>query len=1571
MEHEGSRQGDNTLGQRDGSSSRTGSDLTTSRRSFLAASGALAAGATLPVSARTPGENSVNQESVPDEPDEDGEVRHFDVHAIDVDIVYNRYGLHQPVGVMYALEEDLDEIRDVSGKYPCGNNVVFEDDDTEVFCDDVPEEKRADGDTRLIQPLTLRANKGDIIEIKFHNDLDRCASMHQTGLPFDVEESDGMEVGQNPSTIVPPGESRTYRWYASEFGGHFFFDGANQAYASGEEDPQEANLASRGLFGTVFVNPKGTTWTDPYTGEEVQGRVQADIHHPKSISQEAKDFGLVPGLSYRQFVVHYHTPEGIQTADGGELTYPDSDEPQAVHAINYRADPTGNRIPTLEIDGPDIEELRESFYSSWLHGDPGGGDNVYPMYVGDPVMAVPVGASREENHVHHLHGHRWKETPGRENSDTIDSQTLGNGAVYESPYNVAFGTPEAAINDFSSIRPDMSFDEAFEVGAGGAHGSVGDVLFHCHLFPHYGEGMWGIMRVLDKERDCLQKLPCNDPPIPKESDIPGFPEFIPSELGEAPPFPPYGAAGLDDFRDPEPDEERALTRKGEIKPGAPYSDPCEPDIAEYEPAYEGEHREYTIVALPADIVYNDAGDHDPNGLVYVLEEHADLVREGKMNPEPLVIRANVGDCVDITFKNEVTEENIAAIPGDRFPENPENEDIGADSVPIEAAGKSNHIHFVSYDILGSDSLANGFNYRQDCQPGNEINYRWYADEEGTIFFHDHISGIEDEMHGSFASIVVEPPNSRWLDPYSGEPIRSGTQAIIEVPDGDDYREFCVAYQDFAQLVDRNGELVNRQKEHNENAGVMALNYRNAPYYHRDDADPAYVHSSYVHGDPSTPVFEAYEGDPVRFRLWQGTYEEQHNFTIHGRQFPTVGIDPQDATTQIIGTSEAFTMDLEPDDQLAQGVDAFETLDENPSGLPIMDYVYGSAVVDDLWDGMWGLYREIGATVDHIEPLPDRGTPDGYISKSELREMGHPAAYSDFDWSECGQLARLLYSDDDCKEFPPDKDARQNNAITGDPPAKAPKPGDPCPADAPVKQFEVSAFDTEIEYNEYGDYDPYGIAYALDDDLEAIRNGDLPLTPLTLRVNQGDCIELTLTNDIDFDAIDEDHAHPEMQGPDQEWERSKRISLHAKQVQYNVLASDGTTAGFNWDQTVAPGESITYRWYANGELGGAVLHDHADVRSNRHHGAYGRLIFGERGTEYLDPTTGEPAPQGRCDSVIAKYPGGEDYRDFALAFADGQYIVNRNDRDDCVVPPEADPAEGDFDPDAPCNQLGDPEDHGFPAINYRSEPFSRRFEEDADPWDVYDSGAHGAPATPILRALLGDRIRLNVHKAADKADGLVFHLAAHQWNRLRNVPQSKDVGVDDQISVTKNDVIEPKDGAGGKAESTGDFIYQETREKFKLEGGEWGFLRVGDGQGDFKQPVQPLPDRATMPIETRPGWQVARGDLTGDGTIDVVVGVPWSACKATSAGAVYVFTGPVEPGEITDLTDADIRFVGTEACDRAGKSVKITNYDESGTPEVRVESESTCYVIPGSLLANEKLVHTDTLCLEDVAVDTDH
>ncbi|WP_049892596.1 multicopper oxidase domain-containing protein [Natronococcus jeotgali] len=748
-----------------------------------------------------------------DEREKDGKTRKFTVHAIDVEITYNSFGTNNPKGAMYVLEENLEAVREAEGVPPGTSDV----------------------DTSVIEPLVLRANQGDTVEIEFVNSLGchperddfekRPASIHPTGVAYEVDDADGMAVGFNENTVVESGESITYTWHADEQGAYFFQDGAYQAWDSIPDDGnnEEINSMSRGLFGALVVQPPKATWTDPCTGAPLRSGVRADIHHP-----EFPD--------HREFVPIYHD-HGVVRPDG--LNVPGTDVEQMLHAINYRADRTSERI------GETGEEGR-TFYSSWVHGDPGGGDNVFEAYQGDPVKFVIVGANSEENHVHHLHEHRWEQIPFNNNSATLDSQNLGMGEGYRQYLTVASGS--------RSIRPDLNFEESFSFGAGGFHGGVGDLLFHCHMFPHYGEGMNGFMRVHNQQQLHLQPLPNNEPTLPLDSDILGFPDFIPAEEGEIPPKPPLSQPN--DPRQPTPEEEEALPA---LVPGAPYTDPCEvedaepgadpmqPDPTEVEPDIV-----YDIVAIEAKLVYNDHGDYDPDGKVFVLEEDVDAVRDGEMMPEPLFLRANVGDCIEINMRNELEGPTSA------------------------------HVHFVGFDQLGSDSTMVGYNYDSSTDSGDTMTYRWFADEEGIIFLHDHMRGIGEIMHGEFGALTVEPEGSEWLDPHTGEPIRHGSKAIINPPDDEAFREFCLEYHDFAPLIDpdKDGDgldtqpddpdddaFVNPNEQHGVNAGVGAINFRNSPYYRRGpDPDPAYVHSSFVHGDPETPTLEAYPDEQTVIRL---------------------------------------------------------------------------------------------------------------------------------------------------------------------------------------------------------------------------------------------------------------------------------------------------------------------------------------------------------------------------------------------------------------------------------------------------------------------------------------------------------------------------------------------------------------------------------------------------------------------------------------------------------------------------------------------------------------------------------
>ncbi|HJT84770.1 MAG TPA: multicopper oxidase domain-containing protein, partial [Nitrososphaeraceae archaeon] len=310
----------------------------------------------------------------------------FNVHAIEVDIVYNAFGFHDPDGRMYVLEEDKDKVLQKVAQNP-GKNV--------------PE----------VQPLAIRTNIGQCVEIKFTNDLRKeYASIHPTGVGLDPNKDDGTFVGFNEDTTVPPGQSITYRWFPDVEGAHFFSDAARQVVESdlsllGDWASEELqSLRQHGLFGALMVEPQGATWTDPFTGKPLNSGVKADVHYPDKIRQDT-----------REFVLFYHDEAGVVDPFGDPPVAPNG-EIQAFYTLNYRGDsidsrvnpkflPFGNCNPGVD---PAVCRDTDFFYNSWVHGDPGGGDMVFPTYSGDPVRFILIGASTEETHVHHLHEQRWK-----------------------------------------------------------------------------------------------------------------------------------------------------------------------------------------------------------------------------------------------------------------------------------------------------------------------------------------------------------------------------------------------------------------------------------------------------------------------------------------------------------------------------------------------------------------------------------------------------------------------------------------------------------------------------------------------------------------------------------------------------------------------------------------------------------------------------------------------------------------------------------------------------------------------------------------------------------------------------------------------------------------------------------------------------------------------------------------------------------------------------------------------------------------------------------------------------------
>lgn len=946
----------------------------------------------------------------------------------------------------------------------------------------------------LVQPLVIRACVGDTVEIEFENRLPFHASINVKGLTMDVRTSDGSFAGANPNTTVAPGEKALYVLQATQQGVFHFSDLGN---------PLASELGSNlhGLFGAIVVEAPGSTWTDPETGEPANSGAYLDVHNP-----------FLPSL--REYVTIFHDEPEVLDKDGNPPTDPVTGQPQSTMAINYRSEPMRNRMRLIEegvtCPGCVGEEVH---HDSWPFGDPA--TPVARAYRRDPARFHVVHGAVQETHIFHLHVHQWLNEPGDPDSGVVDSRDI---------------SPQTAF----------SFDVLY--GAGSLHRAYGDAIFHCHLYPHFDEGMWSIFRTHDVLEDGTRIYPSGQPirrltPLPGRPsppaptpEKPGFPFFIPGVFGQRAPLPPLGANRA---FSPTPLEIAAFVSNA--VPGATFTNPCPPGAPV---------RHYDVVAIQRDLVYNDAGWHDPEGRLYVLAEDKDAILAGLKKPEPLFIRANSGDCVDLTFTNEL----------------PETLGPNAFQPLLKTPFCAAHVHLVKFDPLVSDGSNVGWNYLSGAARNKSIPYRWFADAElRTAFFHDHLFPAIQQQHGLFAALAVEPQGSTYRDPVTDSPTTAGTQVDILNPFLPDFREFGLAVHDFAPLFTADGDPLNPPDVPGvlEDQGVMAFNYTNEPFQIRG-GDPAYVFSSFVHGDPATPVFRTYLHDPVRVRFLQGAHEESHALNLHRQKWRAEpDVDSPVVQVRHIGISEAFNLEF-----------AIEG-----SGDRDFDMLYYSGGLDDLWVGTWGILRSYGQLIPDLAALPDRPAPPARTNPLPVP--------------------------------------------TGSPPPRATDPGQPCPPGAPVRHFDLVALQKSIAYNAHGDHDPFGMVFVPSDQVPAVLEGGNP-HPLIIRANAGDCIEVSLLNKLP--ATLPGHDHPEVPVP-APWPYSNRVSLHAQLVKYDVLGSDGATVGFNPDQTIGPGETIVYRWYVETPGQEINLTDFGDIMNHRHHGLFGSLVTEAQGSSYRDPRTG--------------------------------------------------------------------------------------------------------------------------------------------------------------------------------------------------------------------------------------------------------------------------------------------------------------------------------------------------------------
>lgn len=1385
-----------------------------------------------------------------------GPSKTYNVSAIDVTMTLNRWGDHVVQANMYALDGNIPAIR------------AFEADlETDRIADEGLDVARVSYGLRRdpIQPLVLRANLGDCLTINFTNDLSdgEPASLHILGLSHTVDSA-GSAVGNNPDTMAGPGQTVQYQIPVplsrnAERAYYFHDHGAGR---------RRQNM---GLFGAIAVEPRGATYFDVETGEELDTATGSNW---EAIIKDPNLDGHSDGKSFREFVLLYHEIGNeaftdLRDREGKKL--PLIDELAGIYrpaarAINYRSEPFRNRIAQDEItNGVNKGHGKSLGYSSYPFGDPA--TPIPRSYVGEATKTRLLHGGSEVFHVHHLHGggDRWRRNP---NADPANDFWKGLTKV-----------PDPNLTsihlDSQSIGPGTSYNLEHECGAGGCQQGVGDFLYHCHIGHHYLSGMWAFWRVFGTVQD-------------ETTNVHGYPLAVAPELFQADnPFsddeagsntPPEAAVTAGSLIGLTVDDGRMIVADADVSdpgnqigvlewvtqqlppPGTPLDNG---DATVWDWTFAGSGAALQLfgepestVAFPGYISANpgqrpelrfnpkngryvwplfrthvaarppfsarhsgapwlgeemkegradglcarngivpgvDVGDStdrfypvssitlpigvtkdrfDEDGMIFVLNEDEAAIRNGEKPVEPLVVRSNVGDCVEIMFTNKI-------------PDGPLNKEFSKTNI---------HSHFVQFDTQASDGVITGFSYEQSVRPyegearqltatatsgatvlsvnhtdrlrpgvwlgvglgegtcgfssegqpvpctevrqivaipdpqtivldapleknhgagqavGVEfVRYRWYPDVDfGTVFFHTHVD-FKDWDRGLFGAHVVEPKGSTYRDPSTGAQVRSGTLVDVHV-------DQAAGGNPVAAGVDGSfREFVlflhnNSPVEGPFSLGGGTINLRAEPWRLRL-GDPAHRFSSVTHDDPHTQEIRAYSNDPVVIR-GVGLVERVGGVRFTGHRFQqerySAESDTRDAT--FIGISERFDVSLEGG---AGG----------PAGYP-GDYLYYSTLGRDFESGAWGLLRVFGQPEGDLRPLP------------ENRRLPRIARFPEL-------------------------------SFTGGAPPEAGGHGSACPAGAPVREYRISATDANIVYNPLTISDTAGVAYQ-----PVGRERPRVRKPMVLRANAGDCLRIKLLN-----------------------RRQQRSSLSVGEMVFNPQRDYGSAIGLNYDSTVAPGDIRVYDYYADRELGLVLGLNFGDIDSIER-GAFAGIVIEPTGATYHRPGFSGPLAAGGMGVEADIKVGGVTTREFVALFSDEDRRIGQS----AMPYPEA--------------------VEGFTGINYSREPLSLR-------------GMLTSPSEVFKSSLWGDPR----HVVEVQAGTPLVYRIGQPWGNQTHVPTLEghrfylEPGMDGSEEMF-DDVLVPGltynwhmvGGAGGDTNAPGDYLFLDRRQPF-LEAGLWNILRV--------------------------------------------------------------------------------------------------------------------------------------------------
>ena len=805
--------------------------------------------------------------------------RTYHVSYIELDLLANAAGWHDPQGRINVLDSDVS---------------LYE------------------GQTTTADPFFFRANSGECITFKHTNrapkefDLDDfqvrtpadVVGQHIHLVKFDVTSSDGSGNGWNYEDGTYSAEAIA-EWTAASnaLGGS-----ATSAYdAAGNPVNVWGDGATSGLPTTLtadggFQTTTQRWWADPLLNKHGQDRsIRTVFTHDHFFPSTGQQHGFYNALTIEPAGSHWLTPDltddlslpldparGVGTqayivaADSKTCTVSgeavaveplpcnsDSDCPDEEWCLNMdhrefmmavadlallytpQGVPIGAPAQPEAISlkgGTDVVNYRNEPFAG--RGGPHPDDDLEDLDAGDGVPSDVFSSW--------VNGDPFTEIFKAREGERMQVRLVQGAHQAQHSFNVHGGLWPESIDEPDSPMVQgqpIGISEHFECDLGVAPpvtgGGVADYLYHFGANDHLNDGSWGLIRVF--------------------ADGLSF-DASDSDLRLA---------------------QLAAAASGERN-----------DCLENSPArlFEVEAWRAADLLPGGRLVYNQREDiYDPNARIFLLAEDRAALAAGTKAVEPLVLRANSGDCITVSLTNHMPDTEV-----------------------------SMHPQRVSYDVRYSDGANVGLNFLQTAMPGETINYHWYAgytwhgyseaEELGPGNLRSYGDFLVDARQGLLGALVIEEAGASWADTETGMAASSGTAVDVTTADGETFREFVVLYQEDLDLFTGQGRIPDAKVDQAE----KAFNYRTENFWARlgvptavDLNDVAFP-ADFFSGPIETPLFRAADGQKVRFHVLQPSGGPlQHTFLVQGHDYPD-NRQPRRGTggASVIAPFVARTMDLE-------------------------------------------------------------------------------------------------------------------------------------------------------------------------------------------------------------------------------------------------------------------------------------------------------------------------------------------------------------------------------------------------------------------------------------------------------------------------------------------------------------------------------------------------------------------------------------------------------------------------------------------------------------------------------------